>query len=226
MVCDGAMIASTIVSMMTNGVCCMWQHQEEMDRRETIRRDIRVEYWQQRLIDHELMMAQYQEQQDRRHEGQHHLALSTTTAVGLRGDPTRARLYSDSSTSGFLEEQTADERRKQLLMDKRRASSDNRRIQQQQEDRRVSPGSVTQREQPTVSNKSNERLPPVSLVVKPRRQATSPRVEATDYRWRDECSKASPVTLEDMGRTSSRACSLVDSDDEDDEDNFMDIPLR
>ena len=198
----------------------MWQHQEEMDRRETIRRDIRVEYWQQRLIDHELMMAQYQEQQDRRHEGQQHLTLSTTTAAGLRGDPTRARLYSDSSTSGFLEEQTADERRKQLLMDKRKASSDNRRIQQQQEDRRVSPGSVTQREQPTVSNRSNESLP--SLVVKPRHLATS---QATDYRWRDECSKTSPVTLEDMGRTSSRACSLVDSDDED-EDNFMDIPLR
>ena len=57
MVCDGAMIASTIVSLMTNGVCCLWQHQEEVDRRETIRRDIRAEYWQQRLIDHEFVMA-------------------------------------------------------------------------------------------------------------------------------------------------------------------------
>jgi hypothetical protein len=51
MFCDGAMIASTIASLMMNGVCCMWQMQEEEDRRHAIRSDIRVEYERQRLLD-------------------------------------------------------------------------------------------------------------------------------------------------------------------------------
>ena len=51
MVCDGAFLASTIASILMNGVCCMWQMQEEEDRREAIRKDIRAEYNRQRFMD-------------------------------------------------------------------------------------------------------------------------------------------------------------------------------
>jgi hypothetical protein len=53
MVCDGAMVASSLVSMMMNGVCCMYQMQEEDERREAIRKDIRFEYERQRMMDME-----------------------------------------------------------------------------------------------------------------------------------------------------------------------------
>ncbi len=53
MVCDGAMVASSLVSMMMNGVCCMYQMQEEDDRREAIRKDIRFEYERQKMMDME-----------------------------------------------------------------------------------------------------------------------------------------------------------------------------
>lgn len=66
MVCDVA-VASTVVSLVMNGFCCMWQQQEEKEMREAIRRDIRVEYWNQRLMDQELRMRQVGERRVVRH---------------------------------------------------------------------------------------------------------------------------------------------------------------
>ena len=66
MVCDGAMIASTALSLMMNGVCCVWQMQEEDDKRAAIRKDIRIEYERQRLLDlerfagHSIATRQYE----------------------------------------------------------------------------------------------------------------------------------------------------------------------
>mmetsp|Transcript_6687 Transcript_6687/g.13981 ORF Transcript_6687/g.13981 Transcript_6687/m.13981 type:complete len:226 (-) Transcript_6687:214-891(-) len=54
MVLDAAFVASTVTSVMMNGVCCVWQMQEEEDRRDAIRKDIRVEYERQRLIEREM----------------------------------------------------------------------------------------------------------------------------------------------------------------------------
>lgn len=51
MVCDAAMIVSTLVTFMMNGACCVYQMQEDEDLRQTIRKDIRVEYERQRVID-------------------------------------------------------------------------------------------------------------------------------------------------------------------------------
>lgn len=51
MVCDAATLLGTAASLMMNGVCCMYQMQEEEDRREAIRKDIRVEYERQRLAE-------------------------------------------------------------------------------------------------------------------------------------------------------------------------------
>lgn len=58
MVCDAAMVASTVASLMMNGICCVWQMQEEEERREQLRRDLRVEYERQRLMDLELWAEQ------------------------------------------------------------------------------------------------------------------------------------------------------------------------
>ena len=38
-------IASTIISMMMNGICCVYQQNEEQKLREAIRQDIRSEYY-------------------------------------------------------------------------------------------------------------------------------------------------------------------------------------
>jgi hypothetical protein len=105
MVCDGGMLASTIVSLMMNGVCCMWQQQEEKERREVIRRDIRTEYWHQRLIDHELLM----QHKERR-------------AVTLNEDSSCFSSVRRSSDSSLVQA----ERRKKLLLDKMNASSNSR----------------------------------------------------------------------------------------------------
>jgi hypothetical protein len=43
MVLDGIAIATTAISLMMNGFCCMWQQQEEKKMREAIRHDIRTE---------------------------------------------------------------------------------------------------------------------------------------------------------------------------------------
>ena len=262
MVCDGAMIASTIVSLMTNGVCCLWQHQEEVDRRETIRRDIRAEYWQQRLIDHEFVMSQYYreeqlEQQQDRCRPQEQYPYLTVTATG--GGPTsRARLYSGSSassTTGFLvEEPSADERRRQLLLNKRKASTQMMPVQHEEEHiggaaANKSGAEIQRRDQPTVcTDPLQRRAPPLTtdashhcrmlsiepvqpeslpptIAVNPRRHSASPRVGTDAYRWREGSSPL--MTLEDMGRTSSRTCSLADEEDDDDDDeNFIEIPLR
>ena len=54
MVLDGTFLASTVASVMMNGVCCVWQMQEEEARRDTLRQDIRVEYERQRLHEKEM----------------------------------------------------------------------------------------------------------------------------------------------------------------------------
>jgi hypothetical protein len=48
MVLDGLAIASTVISLMVNGFCCLWQQQEEQKLREDIRHDVRMEYWYHR----------------------------------------------------------------------------------------------------------------------------------------------------------------------------------
>lgn len=112
MVCDGAMVASTVVSLMMNGMCCMYQQQEEAKRSETIRRDIRAEYWHQRLVDHELLSQRkdmYQED-----------SISDIQAT----IPQRHNETSSSSSSSLILSKV-DHRRRQLVMDKIKASSYN-----------------------------------------------------------------------------------------------------
>ena len=48
MVLDGIALATTVVSLMVNGLCCLWQQQEEQKLREAIRHDVRTEYWHHR----------------------------------------------------------------------------------------------------------------------------------------------------------------------------------
>lgn len=48
MVLDGIAVASTVISLMVNGLCCIYQQQEEQKLREAIRHDVRVEYWHHR----------------------------------------------------------------------------------------------------------------------------------------------------------------------------------
>jgi hypothetical protein len=91
MVCDAA-IATTVVSLMMNGVCCMWQHHEDKEMRETLRRDMRAEYWHHRLMEHELQMHPNNSQ----------------------------RFQYPLSTDGL--EPGLDDRRKKLMLDKMRAT--------------------------------------------------------------------------------------------------------
>ena len=65
MVCD-ASLGLTIVSYLVNGACCLHQMQEEDLRREAIRKDIRVEWERQRLMERELMELKLKEQQGKK----------------------------------------------------------------------------------------------------------------------------------------------------------------
>jgi hypothetical protein len=155
MVCDGAMIASTLVSVMMNGVCCMWQKEEEKDRREAFRQDIRTEYWNQRLIDHELRMQELiNDPHDERDSGDHELS--------------------------FLQ----DARRRKLLLDKMNASDKFRKQAAKTVDI-IPPSPVSETKTPKVSNRrranSSPRVSPANthqgkrqctFVESPRRTAS------------------------------------------------------
>lgn len=94
MVCDGAMVASTIASIMMNGVCCFWQMQEEEDRRETLRKDIRVEYERQRLLDLERWAHHRKEMSNR---GGYHSDSSVSPGDHRRRDLIRRKMNISSS---------------------------------------------------------------------------------------------------------------------------------
>lgn len=88
---DGTVLGTTIVSLMVNGLCCAYQQKEEKEHREAIRRDLRAEYWQQRLMDLEI---------------EHR-----------RGGPSGEEREEASPTSSVVSE----ERRRKLQQDKQRA---------------------------------------------------------------------------------------------------------
>ncbi|GAX16217.1 hypothetical protein FisN_3Hh301 [Fistulifera solaris] len=68
MVCDAAMILSTLVTFAMNGACCVYQMQEDEDLRKSIRRDIRVEYERQHVIDMERWAER--DSRERKHENE------------------------------------------------------------------------------------------------------------------------------------------------------------
>lgn len=65
---DGVVIGTTIVSMVVNGMCCAYQQHEEEENRVKIRRDLRAEYWQQKILDEEIMQEIQRKQQVRRQQ--------------------------------------------------------------------------------------------------------------------------------------------------------------
>ena len=96
MVVDGTVLGTTILSLIMNGMCCIWQQQEEQENREAIRRDIRAEYWEQKLIDLEIE--------------QHVRAVKETESC--------------SSPVRYNRDPIQEDRRRKLLRDKWRASND------------------------------------------------------------------------------------------------------
>jgi hypothetical protein len=80
MVLDCVTIASTMISMLMNGICCMYQQQEEQKLRDGIRQDIRTEYMyhHHRHNDPQLYECFFDEEQDSV-ESFHPITVSTTT---------------------------------------------------------------------------------------------------------------------------------------------------
>ena len=60
MVLDAAFYASTVVSLMMEGVCFAYEMQKEEEKREQLRRDIREECERQRMQDREMWEQQSQ----------------------------------------------------------------------------------------------------------------------------------------------------------------------
>jgi hypothetical protein len=52
-------LGTSIVSLMVNGLCCAFQQKDEQEQREAMRRELRTEYWHQRLLDLEMEQQQY-----------------------------------------------------------------------------------------------------------------------------------------------------------------------
>ena len=71
MVLDAAMIVSTLVTFTMNGMCCVYQMQEDEDLRRTIRKDMRVEYERQRVIDLERWAEHDSKERQHRSESSH-----------------------------------------------------------------------------------------------------------------------------------------------------------
>lgn len=130
MVCDVA-FASTIVSLMMNGVCCMWQHQEDQEMRETIRRDMRSEYWHHRLVEHEL---QHGESPNNSNPSPH---ITTNNNSGRKNqhpfmfdtpqEEEEAESRNDRNPNRRTTVAAHDKRRRKLMLDKRMANTKNER---------------------------------------------------------------------------------------------------
>jgi hypothetical protein len=86
---DGTVLGTTIVSLMVNGLCCAFQQKEEREHREAMRRDLRTEYWQQRLMDLEI------EHRSRGGGG----SSSSSNSRGEQRDEASAGSYSASDSS-------------------------------------------------------------------------------------------------------------------------------
>lgn len=204
MVLDSALMAGTIVSLMMDGVCCIWQQKEEVGRREAVRRDIRAEYWHQKLMDHEI------------HE-QRRNATANEDDKGTYPYFPRVHHHSDLSMV------TQEDRRRQLLLDKVNASHNSRNHEQARASSEppMSMAVAIIPVSPQSSPKTGERLPPTE---NRRRAHSSPRVKPF-YDIRQD--KKLKTTFIGGIR---RATSLVDSDSEDEDDvdidsSFADISL-
>jgi hypothetical protein len=110
--CEGSFVMSTVASLMMNGVCCLWQMEEEnerqMQQREAIRQDIRVEYERQRQIEHEIWMQ--------RQQGEYHLHEPSGGSGG--GGPHQTYKWSTQDSPLAHTEL----RRRKLMEDKQRLS--------------------------------------------------------------------------------------------------------
>lgn len=69
---------------MMNGTCCLWQMQQEEERRESLRRDFRMEYERHRLIDRELQIIAYQQQRDERESSDRRQKIMAAKSAVLR----------------------------------------------------------------------------------------------------------------------------------------------
>lgn len=147
-VCEGSFVVSTIASLMMNGVCCLWQMEEENERqlqqREAIRQDIRVEYERQRQIEQEIWHQRQREYQEAAFQAEN--------------------WYTDSPSAH------TDQRRRKLLADKRRLS-----LQSQQENSVRHQRTEDQRDEPMLVQRPCSLLSRQPIKKRKVRIATSPR---------------------------------------------------
>lgn len=80
MVLDGAFYVSTIVSLMVNGVCCVWQQQVEDETRRVFRDDIRAEFDRIRQFEKDLCEQRDKCYSDGRPE-RHHASGSSSRII-------------------------------------------------------------------------------------------------------------------------------------------------
>ena len=89
-----------------NGVCCVWQMQEEEDRREALRKDIRIEYERQRLIDRQQRQMDMERWSDESNE-----ARQRESDASRRDDRRRSLLHSKMDLSMQIRRESGQQER-------------------------------------------------------------------------------------------------------------------
>ena len=89
-----------------NGVCCVWQMQEEEDRREALRKDIRIEYERQRLIDRQQRQMDMERWSDESNE-----ARQRESDASRRDDRRRSLLHNKMDLSRQIRRESGQQER-------------------------------------------------------------------------------------------------------------------
>jgi hypothetical protein len=200
MVCDGAMVASTLVSMMLNGVCCMYQMQEEDERRVAIRKDIRLEYERQRMMDMEYWNYRPHNHNNDSNSNHNHNNSSHKRAY-----------HSDSSLE---EKDDHHQRRKLLMLAKKRHSSSSNAADRIDDRHDITVTSCPPRMVRTPPESLEKQLAASGTRPPQRRVRSDPVLQsaATEHR-RERLLKAVDV--------SGEGSSLMDDDDDDEEEDEL-----
>jgi hypothetical protein len=77
-ICDGGIVTSTVVSLLMNGLCCIWNEEMEVERREQLRNDIRDTYKKQRTRDKHEMVQWWRNELSKKHDDMNDRAKNYT----------------------------------------------------------------------------------------------------------------------------------------------------
>ncbi|KAL7573482.1 hypothetical protein ACA910_019802 [Epithemia clementina (nom. ined.)] len=118
MVLETTFYASAVASLMMNGLCCAWQMQEEEERRDVLRRDLRVEHERQRLQTKEMWEQMHQSFYDSENSHYRHPNGDANNGRRRRDDGSSSASPASPTTRNLSFSADVERRRRKLVAEK------------------------------------------------------------------------------------------------------------